>query len=59
MTKDYTVNHSLNKSSIGSIRKAIFDQRKSAYLERTHDRPAVFIDQPIKHINYARQNKMQ
>lgn len=38
---------------MGSIRKAIFDQRKSDYLERTHDRPAVFVDKSSKHVNFT------
>ncbi len=56
MTKDYTASHSLNKSSTGSIRKAVFDQRKSDYLRNTHDRPAIFINQS-KNNHHVRQNK--
>ena len=59
MTKDYTVNDSSNRSSMGSIRKAMFDKRKSDYLEMTHDRPAIFIDKPSKHFDYSSAYKMQ
>ena len=59
MTKDYTVNDFSNRSSMGSIRKAIFDKRKSDYLEMTHDRPAIFIDKPSKHFIYSSANNMQ
>ena len=58
MTKDYTLNHSFRRSSLGSIRKAIYDQRKCDYLERKHDRPAGFINQPIKHVSYASPKKI-
>lgn len=57
MTKNYIASHSLNRSSTGSIRKAAFDQRKSDYLRRTHDRPAVFIEQSKKHNDDIRPNK--
>ncbi len=56
MIKDYTASHSLNKSSTGSIRNAAFDQRKNDYLQNTHDRPAVFINQS-KNNHHVRQNK--
>ena len=54
MTKNNKVNSFLSKSNMGSIRKAIFDQRKSDYLERTHDRPTVFVDKSSKHVNFTR-----
>ena len=59
MTKDYKVNLSLNSSSIGSIRKEIFDQRKSDYLEKKHDRPVDIIDQLTKHVSYASPSKVE
>ena len=43
MTYKFTASNSINSSSIGSIRKAAFDQRKCEYLRSTHDRTAVFI----------------
>lgn len=49
MTKNITVNHSLSRPSTGDIRQGEFDQRKSKYLRNTNGRPAVFIEQSIKH----------
>ena len=49
MTKNITASHSLSRPSTGDIRQTEFDQRKSKYLRNTNDRPAVFIEQPIKH----------
>ena len=57
MTKDYTPSYSLNRSSTGNIRKAIFDQRKSNYLQNTYGRPAVFIEQLTKHNDYVRPSR--
>ena len=57
MTKHYTANHSFNRPSTGSIRKATFDQRKSDYLGNTNDRPAVFIEPSKKHNDTVRPSK--
>lgn len=43
MTYKFTASNSINSSSIGSIRKAAYEQRKSEYLRSTQGRSAVFI----------------
>ncbi len=58
MTKFYTASHSLNRFSIGSLRKAAFDQRKSDYVRSTHDRPAIFIEPSNINNDYVCQVKI-
>lgn len=57
MTYKFTASNSINSSSIGSIRKAAFDQRKSEYVRSTHDRTAVFIEQAIKNIRLSKNTQ--
>ena len=45
MTKNYITSRSLNRFSIGDIRQAEFNCRKSVYLKSTQDQPAVLIEQ--------------